>query len=408
MEKELKKYAELLLKKGVNIKPNQPLLIIGPMESIEFTRLLTEIAYQMGVVDIDYIFEDKMLEKITLLRLSEENIMKSILFDRSKIEECCKKNGAVIFLEGSSPDAYEGVPTSKMEAARKIMRISQPTAKEKRSKYEMPWLIAAVATPKWAKTVFPDEEDSLNKLWDAIFKCCLVYENDPISAWDKKISVAEKQKDILNKLHLTELHYENNLGTDLTVTLPEQSIWEGAASYMPKENRQIVVNIPTEEIFTSPDYHGTNGIVYASKPLVYQGNLIDKFNITFKDGKAVEVHAEQGEDLLKSIINNDPQASYLGELALVEYDSPISNSNVLFYTTLYDENAACHIALGDGFPLTIENGETMSKEELMKLGINKSDIHVDFMIGTKDLKITGKDKEGKEYTIFEDGNFKIE
>ena len=201
------------------------------------------------------------------------------------------------------------------------------------------------------------------------------------------------------------MHYTNKLGTDLWVELPTNSIWEGACSKMPNKERYLLVNIPTEEIFTSPHYKGTNGIVYSSKPLVYGGNVIDQFYIEFKEGKVINYHAEKGEEILKNIIELDENSKYLGEIALVEYDSPISNSKVLFYTTLYDENASCHLALGDGFPLTIEGGAHLNKEELLKRGINQSDIHVDFMIGTADLQITGIDEKGKEHLVFTNGNF---
>lgn len=404
MQEKLEKYAELILKKGVNIQKDQPLLIIAPIESIPFVRILAKRAYELQVRDIDFCWEDPVLEHDQLCVYDEQEILRSRLFQRDQLEECCKKGGAVIFLEGPDPDALKDIQSSKIAAATKARLLSQPTARKKRSTYEFPWVIAAVVTENWAEKLFPEESDRSTKLWNLIFDCCLIHEDDPLVAWDQKAKRTEQQKEWLNQLHLKTIHYQNSLGTDLTVTLNEDSIWEGALSQTPN-GRELLVNIPSEEVFTSPNYHETSGIVFSSKPLVYEGNIIDQFSLKFEKGKVVEVHAKEGEEILKGILATDPQASFLGEVALVEYDSPISNSQILFYTTLFDENAACHLALGSGFPTTIQGGEKLKKEELLKRGVNESDVHVDFMIGTKDLKITGTDFDGVEHCIFENGNF---
>lgn len=403
--KQLETYAELILKKGINIKPNQPLLVIAPIEAIDFVRILARKAYEFGVNDLDFIWEDPILQHDQLVAYDPDQIENSPFFDRTKLEEFGNKKGAVIFLEGPDPDAFQDIPSIKLEASRKASIQTQPTARKKRLTYEFPWVIVAVATTAWAEKLFPKEKNGKEKLWNLIFDCCLINEKDPLAAWNKKNKESEQQKERLNQLHLKTLHYTNSLGTDLTIELNPDTLWEGALSLTP-DGRELLVNIPTEEIFTTPNYQKTNGIVFSSKPLVYEGNIIDEFSLTFENGKVVEVKAKKGEEILKSILKTDQQACYLGEAALVPYDSPISNSKVLFYTTLYDENAACHLALGDGFPTTIPGGDKLTKEELLKRGINQSDVHVDFMIGTKDLKIVGTDFDGVEHLIFEDGNFK--
>lgn len=408
MEKEKQKYAELILKKGIQIRPGEPLLIIGTVEKIEFIRILTQAAYDMGVKKIDYILEDEYLKYQAYQNLSQEEILACPLFDRTKIKTCCEEGGCVIFLEGEDPDLMNGIDPSKIAASRKVAVTTQGDAREKRSKYIMPWIIVAVPSEKWALKVFPNEKNPTEKLWDAIFKCCYIYEEDPIQTWEEKKNRDDKRSKFLTKLHLKKLHYKNHIGTDFTIELNEGTIWEAASTWSPSKKRDLLVNIPTEEIFTSPNYKSTNGTIYSSKPLIYNGNIIENFSLTFKNGKVVDYKAEKGEGILKSILETDAGASYLGEIALVEYNSPISQSSILFYTTLFDENASCHVALGDSFPLCIENGEKLDKTQLLKQGMNQSDTHVDFMIGTEDLSIIGEDEEGNQYTIFKDGNFALE
>lgn len=246
----------------------------------------------------------------------------------------------------------------------------------------------------------------MDKLWDTFFDICLVNEEDTIDKWDEKIKVSDRICNKLNNLQLTELHYTNNLGTDLTIKLPSNHIWEGTKSTLPNGS-EILVNIPSEEVFTSPLKTGTNGIVYSSKPLIYNGKKIDDFYIKFKNGKVIDFKAKEGEEILKSIIYADETSNMLGEVALVNYNSPISKSNIIFYETLYDENASCHLALGSGFKSCIKDGLKMTKAELEETGVNESIIHIDFMIGTSDLNIEGKTRNNEKIKIFEDGNFII-
>ncbi|MCI8971932.1 MAG: aminopeptidase, partial [Oscillibacter sp.] len=269
-----------------------------------------------------------------------------------------------------------------------------------------PWCIASIPIPSWAVRVFPDkgEAEAVAALWDAIFSAVRITgDGRAVDRWQEHLSTLEKRLEKLNALKLKSLHYTNSLGTDLTVELPEGHIWESGGDRT-LSGRSYIANIPTEEIFTSPLKTGASGVVYSSLPLVHDGNLIDKFHFVVKEGRIVEAHAEQGEETLKAAISVDEGAAYFGEAALVPYDSPISNQNLLFYNTLFDENAACHIAFGEAYPC-LEGGQRMTKDELKARGLNDSITHVDFMIGTPDLSILGTTREGKEVPIFINGNF---
>lgn len=398
------KYAELLLKKCLALKSGQPLVITSPIECIDFVRVLTKKAYEMGVHDIYFDWVDTYLKYYQLKNFSDEELENSLFWNKKVYDEYAKKDGAFLMLSAEESDVYIEVDPEKLAKANQISRTSRPIYKEKQGKYEVAWCIAMVSTEISSKKVFPGVENSKDRLWEEIFKACLVDKEDPNSKWDEKTTNNKKNVDKLNSLNLRKLHYTNSLGTDFTVELGEGAIWCGADEEMP-DGTPLIVNMPTEEIFTSPLRDSTSGIVYASKPLVYNNTLIDKFWLEFENGKVVDYDSEVGKDVLKTLIEFDEGSSYLGEVALVEYDSPISNSNILFYNTLYDENAACHLALGIGFPSCYKNGVNMSKEELLEVGVNQSNEHTDFMIGTSDLKIVGTTSSSEEVLIFENGNF---
>ena len=270
--------------------------------------------------------------------------------------------------------------------AAKISRTSKPLYKKRQSNNEIPWCIASVPTFGWAKKVFPNSSDPKQDLENAIFKMCFIDKEDPLKEWDDMCTENSKRCELLNKYNFKELHYQNSLGTDLHVCLNKDALWAGGAEYL-QDGRLSIMNLPTVEVFTTPFYNGTTGVVYSSKPLVYNGVIMDEFMIEFKDGRVINYTAKKGLEMLKSIIEADEYSAYLGEAALVEHESMISSSNILFYETLYDENASCHLALGNGFPSCVKNALDNSKLELLEKGINQSDVHVDFMIGTKDLNI---------------------
>src|SRR5690606_18725113 len=244
----------------------------------------------------------------------------------------------------------------------------------------------------------------VEKLWDAIFKALRVYEEDPVEAWKKHLKNIEDKVNFLNEKNFKKLYYKSSNGTELEVELPEGHIWAGGGGKNSK-GVYFVANMPTEEVFTLPHKYGVNGVVYSSKPLNYGGNLINNFSLTFKDGKVVDFTAEEGYDVLKDLLDLDEGAKRLGEVALVPHDSPISNSNIIFYNTLFDENASCHFALGKAYPTNLKGGPDMKEEELDKAGVNDSLTHVDFMVGTEDLSIIGETRDGEKVQVFENGNW---
>ena len=250
-------------------------------------------------------------------------------------------------------------------------------------------------------------DEAMERLWEAIFKTVRIQgDGSAVYAWRRHLETLARRKDLLNRYHFKYLHYTNSLGTDLTIQLPEDHLWAAGNSVM-KNGVEFVANMPTEEIFTAPLKTGINGVVYAAMPLVNDGNIIDKFHFVIRDGKIVEAHAEKGEEFLKAAISVDEGASYFGEVALVPYDSPISNQKILFYNTLFDENASCHLAFGEAYPECIEGGESMTREEVQAHGLNYSMTHVDFMVGTADLSIVGTTHDGREVPVFVNGNFAI-
>lgn len=407
MKDNFYKYACLLLDKGLNIKKGQPLVITAPIESIEFIRVLSKCCLDRGIVDIYYDWFDDELKHQQLSYLSNDDISNSLFFNKKIYDEYAKKDGAFLMLVSEDPDIMSDVDSSKLAHASFISRTSRPLYKKRQAINDVAWCIASVSTYGWAKKVFSDCKDPVNKLWNLIFSICLVDSSDPSGEWENKLMISSKRCDVLNKLNIKTLHYTNSLGTDLYVGLSSGTKWCGAGEVMPN-GRRIVANIPTEEIFTSPNRLETRGIVYSSKPLVYNGFIIDNFWIKFSDGKVVDFDAAKGKDILKSIIEGDETSCYLGECALVPYDSPISNSGVIFYTTLFDENASCHLALGTGFPNTLDGTDGKTKDKLIDMGLNVSDVHVDFMVGTSDLKIEGITYDGDSVLIFDAGNFSVE
>lgn len=398
------KYAQILLEKGVDLQKNQPILISAPIEAIDFIRVLTDVACKMGCNDIYFDFEDAYLKRSLLKNFDIESLDNSQFYNKRVFDEYAKKDAAILMLYADESELMQDISSEKLSSTAKTFRTSRPLYKKRQGSSEIAWCIASVATSSWANKVFPGDNQALQKLWEAIFKCCLVDTQDPTTAWKQKIQLLEAKSKILNDLNLKDLHYQNSLGTDLYVKLPRNIIWKSGGDKLP-DGRYYIANIPTEEIFTSPDKYGTNGVVYSSKPLVYNGGIINDIKLVFKDGKVTEAYSKSNQSLLDDIINSHKNMEYLGEVALVDYDSPISQSNLIFYETLYDENAACHLALGKGFATCMQNGTNLSDEELEKNGLNVSEGHVDFMIGTKDLKITGITYDEEEVPIFENGNF---
>lgn len=401
-----KKYAQVLLKDCLRME-SEPLFISFNVEVIDFVRIVANEAYEMGVKNIYFDINDPYLKHDALKNLSVEECKKLTLWDRSKWNDYAKVGASFLMLASETPGLMADIDADKIKELVKYSNETRREFENLRDKAMVPWCIAAVPTLAWAEVLFPHSNKPVDDLWMKIFEICEITKDNPEDIWNKKIELLDRRAKKLTDYQFKTLKYKNSLGTDFTVGLPLNHIWASGREHL-SINRDVLCNFPTEEVFTSPDYRTAEGIVYASKPLSYQDNIIENFSVRFEKGKAVEVKAEKGEEILKALIKTCDNADYLGEVALVEYDSAISKSNMIFLETLFDENAACHIAFGDSFPECIKDGPKTDKDELFNRGLNKCDNHVDFMIGTKDLSIIGITEDNKEIKIFENGNFTSE
>ena len=402
---KLKKYAELIVQVGANVQSGQDVLIYAGVEQKQLVTYVVSECYKRKARRVEVNWECDEISKIKYKKESINTLSEVSEITHAKQRYMCDKLPVMIYIESSDPDALKGVNQGKIAKIRQNQYpILKPYRDQRENKYQ--WVIVGASSKAWAKKVFPNLTTSkaVEALWDAIMKTSRCDE-DPIKAWEKHNADLAKRTNYLNSLKLDYLHYSNKKGTDFKVWLLPNVKWEAGGERTLGSNIYYNPNIPTEECFTSPAKGKAEGIVYSTKPLSYQGELIENFSIRFENGKAVEVHAEKGEELLKHMISMDETAGYSGEAALVPYDSPINQTGILFLNTLYDENAACHLALGMGFTNLIEGYENYSQEELYKMGINDSCIHVDFMIGSEDLDIKGYTKDGQEIQIFKNGTW---
>lgn len=401
----LKKYAHLIAKVGANIQKGQDAIVVANVDQEELVNYIVEDCYKLGANSVSVQWTSDKVTKTNYKKASVKSLSYIPEWRIEKEKYINKTLPCMIYIESSDPDALKGVNQAKVAKVRKnIFPILKPFRDERDNKYQ--WIIAGAASKEWAKKVFPNlpVKKAVNALWDAILKTSRCDE-DPIKAWENHNADLKKRYTYLNNLKLDYLHYESKNGTNFKVWLLPNVNWLAGGEKAQGSGIYFNPNIPSEECFTSPCKGKAEGKVVATKPLSYEGELIENFEIIFKDGKAVEVHAERGEELLKHMITMDENAGYLGEVALVPYDSPINNTGILFFNTLYDENAACHLALGRGFTNLVQDYDKYTTKELHEFGINDSSIHVDFMIGSKDLNITGYTKDGKKVPIFRDGNW---
>lgn len=394
------KYIKLLLERCLGIKKGMALFINYNKINERFVKEVVKYAQSLGVDDI-YLDTIDDYERHEYLKNSKvEDINEYGPYNASKWDEYAKKDAAFLMLCSEIPGLMKDIEAEKISKAVQISMSTKKIYKDKQLKSEIPWCIACIPNKLWAEKILPNSKRPLEKFWKVLYKICMIDKEDPIKCWNEYLDKQAKMQEKLNKLKITKLYYKNSLGTDLEIKLTERSIWASASS------EKWLVNIPSYEIFTSPDRKGTNGIVYSSKPLIYNGKVIDKFYIKFKNGQVTEVKAKKGQDILEGIINDNKGANMLGEVALVDYNSPISNTNLVFESTLIDENAACHIALGSGFMECISNSKKLDEKELQKIGLNISDTHVDFMIGTSDLTIEADTNKG-HIILMENGNIII-
>ena len=402
MDEKKRRYANFLISRCLSMNAGEPLLIGYITEQKNFVNIIMEEARKLGITEIYEIENNKEKTKQILINSTTEEIEKEPYFNRKIIKEVYDKGGSYLSLASYSKSILDDVSSEKKKAMNKVKVDTQEDAVAARGVYKFPWCIAAVATDEWAEKLNLNSED---ELWDIIFKITLMDKEDPVKAWNDKIKTNTKKRDLLNDLKLCKLTYTNSLGTNLEISLPKDVIWWGAAKKSFDGKKDLIVNMPTEEVYTTPDRNKVNGVVYSSRPLVVKGKIIDKFSLTFKDGKVEKVSSSNSDEKLLELIEEFDGMNFLGECAFVDYDSPISKTNMIFNSTLIDENASCHLALGRGFPKCIPNGENMSDEELLENGINVSKNHVDFMVGTSDLSIIGTDVYGNNVPIFIDGNF---
>ena len=402
----LRKYARLIVKMGANIKKGQGCILMADTEQSEFAVMVAEEAYKAGAKWVDLQWTNQSLEKLKLKKESLKTLSTVTEWEKAKLQYRTDELPVRIFIDSEDPDGLKGVNIDKMrKASLARMKVIKPYRDAIEGKHQ--WTIVAVPGEKWAKKVFPGERTStaVAKLWDAILQTVRVTkDNDPVAEWEAHNAALKDRYEKLNAYKFKSMHYFSENGTDFNVELIPGAMWMGGGETM-MDGTFFNPNMPTEEIFTSPMKGKAEGTVVATLPLSYQGNLIENFSITFKDGKAVSCKAEKGQELLEGMISMDEGAAMIGELALIPHDSPISNLGILFYNTLFDENASCHIALGMGFPNVLEGYENRSLEEAHEMGINDSVIHVDFMIGDNTLNIDGVTPDGEVVPVFRNGNW---
>lgn len=402
-DRMLSRYADVLVKVGLNIQKGQRLRIAGMLESAPLVRKVTESAYKAGAQYVDVMFTDEQLNRIRFEHADPESITEVPDWVVARMEEYEKRGDAGLYFVSTNPDLMAGIDPDLIAKNRKaLLQKLEPLRK-----YDSlaNWCVAATVSPDWAKKVFPNSssEEAQNKLWEAIFKACRIDTPDPVAAWQSHTDRLTKYKDYLNKKCYTGLHYKGP-GTDLTIGLPEKQAWSGAQESF-KNGVTCTVNIPTEEVFAAPHKDKAEGVVTATLPLNMNGVMIEDFSLTFENGKVVKIVARKGEDDLRKLIETDDTAGRLGEVALVPHSSPISQSGQMFYSTLFDENAASHIALGNAYRTSIQGGEDMTEEEFAANGGNKSLIHVDFMIGSDQLDIDGICDDGTHEPVMRAGEW---
>ncbi len=404
----IKKYAKLIVRVGANVKKGQTVNIYASVDQAPFATMLMDEAYKAGAKKVNLEWSCESTYKVRVRNESVKTMSTILPWEEEKLKWMAEELPCRIIIESDDPDGLKGVNMSKVQ---KVQQNRYPIVKKYSDALENrhQWTIAAVPGEKWAKKVFPGlrKNAAMEKLWQSILETVYVTDdNDPIAVWEEINAGFKSRCDKLNSYKFDRLHYSSSNGTDFDCWLMPQSRWHGGGDTDLNGN-YFNPNMPTVEIFTTPMKGRAEGRVVSTKPLSYRGQLIENFWFEFKDGKVSDFGAEKGYDALEKMVTMDEGSRMIGELALVQYDSPINNQNILYYSTLFDENASCHIALGRGFNDCVEGYENMTVEECRELGVNDSMIHVDFMIGSEDMEITGYTQDGTAVKIFENGNFVI-
>ncbi len=402
-EEKLAQFAELAVKVGTNIQQGQTLLINTTVDTIEFTRLVVKEAYKAGAARVTVNYSDDVVARQLFENASVEEFEKFPRWITEQRDELIERGGALLWIDAADPDLMAGIPVEKISANQKASGKALENYRDAVMNDKIAWSIIAIPSKKWAAKVFPElpEEEQVPAMWEAIFKTVRIGEGSAVENWQAHLKNLHVRGDLMNEKHFAKLHYTAP-GTDLIVGLPDKHIWATGSSKTP-QGTEFVANMPTEEVFTLPSKYDVNGYVSSTKPLVYQGNIIDNFKLTFENGVIVKAEAQQGEELLNELIKADEGSKYIGEIALVPHESPISASGLLYYNTLFDENASNHIAIGAAYPTCYEGGSELSEEEMDKAGINVSITHEDFMVGNAEMDIDGIHADGTVEAVFRKG-----
>lgn len=406
--KQMEKYAELAVRVGANMQKGQEVVIRCDVQCAEFAHLIAAKAYEFGAKLVHMEWHDEKLDRINMLNATKEAIAdipqyRKAMWDYSIERKCC-----LISISAEDPNKYKGCDPAKLSAYQVAFQLARQAFRNATMSNYLRWTIVSIPTPAWAQQIFPNDtvDVAVDKLWNAIGHIMRLDQADPTAAWEKHITTLVRRAEFLTRHNFEYIHMTNAQGTDLTVGLAEDHVWI-AAQEEGQDGIPFTANMPTEEIFTAPHNRKINGTITNALPLVNNGNVIDNFSITFKNGKVVDYTAEIGYDTLKGLLSSDEGVLSLGEIALIGKNSPIAESGILFYNTLFDENASCHLAFGASYPTTVKGGNDMTAEQLAAHGMNQSIQHVDFMVGTKDIDIDGIAYDGKVTPLFRNGEWVI-
>ncbi|HFU9428665.1 TPA: aminopeptidase [Streptococcus agalactiae] len=404
----LKKYAQLIISKGLNVQKGHTLALTIDVEQVHLARLLTEAAYEKGASEVIVDYTDDFITRQRLLHASDEVLTNVPQYTVDKSLALLNKKASRLVVKSSNPNAFATVDPKRLSETTRATAIALEEQSRAIQANKVSWNVAAAAGREWAALVFPElktSDQQVDALWDTIFKLNRIHEDDPIAAWDAHEAKLLEKATRLNQEQFDALHYTAP-GTDLTLGMPKNHIWEAAGS-LNAQGETFIANMPTEEIFSAPDYRRADGYVTSTKPLSYAGVIIENMTFTFKDGKIINVTAEKGQETVQRLIEENDGARSLGEVALVPHKTPISLSGLIFFNTLFDENASNHLAIGSAYAFNVEGGTEMTSQELDEAGLNRSSTHVDFMIGSEQMDIDGIRADGTAVPIFRNGEWAI-
>ena len=403
----MKRYARLVVRVGVNLQREQILVINSPIECADFARSIAEEAFAAGAHDAVISWKDEEFSRLRFERAKKAVFTEFPEWRRRFSMDYAEQGAAFVTIAAGNPEIYKGIDPEKLTLANQAAGAALLEYRARLMSNKNTWCVVSVPTKAWAKKIFPEfsPEEAMDRLRREIYAAVRIEDGeDTVQAWKEHAKFLKEAANFMNGHAFRFLRYRNSLGTDLVLELPKGHIWAGGAEYS-DTGVPFIANMPTEEVYTLPMRDGANGMVVATKPLNFNGNLIENFRLVFREGKVVDFHAEKGERVLRDLLETDEGSCRLGEVALVPFDSPISKSGILFYNTLFDENASCHLALGKAYPTCLQGGEKMTSLELLEHGVNDSLLHEDFMIGSRDLSILGIEEDGKEVPVFAEGNF---